>query len=278
MSDTRDTLPTGGESYPATTSPNTYSTTPDGATVTTRAGSSASGTGGGMDTAKEEAANVAGTAKDEAKHVAQTAKHEAKQVGREARTQASRLYHQARTELSDQASHQQERLAGGLRSASGELRGMADSSTNGGVATDLVRQASDRLDGVASWLGARDPRGVLDEVSRYARRRPLVFIGVAALAGVLVGRLTRSLAQGSPDDDQDWSSRGLTASSGPGLAPDTELTYDGYGTGGAYAADAPVYGDTPVYDASTAGRSGAGAMGGDDVLADDPLYGSEDRP
>jgi len=71
-----------------------------------------------MDTAKQEASNVAGTAKDEAKHVARTAKDEAKEVGREARTQISRLYDETRMELSDQAAHRQDRLAQGLRSAS----------------------------------------------------------------------------------------------------------------------------------------------------------------
>src|SRR6478752_6320131 len=166
MSDTRDTLPTGGENYPTGTSPNVYTTTPNGSTVPPGTGTSSptSGSGGGMETAKQEAANVAGTAKDEAAHVARTAGHEAKQVGREARTQISRLYDETRMELSDQAAHRQDRLAQGLRSASDELHGMASSSTDGGVATDLVRQAAHRLNGAASWLNDRDPGAVLQEV------------------------------------------------------------------------------------------------------------------
>jgi len=230
-----------------------------------------------METAKHEASNVAGTAKDEAKHVARTAKEEAKEVGREARTQVSRLYDEARMELSDQAAHRQDRLAQGLRSASDELHGMASSSTDGGVATDLVRQAATRLSGAASWLGDRQPGDVLDEVKRYARRRPVVFLGLAALAGVVVGRLTRSIAAGEPESDYT-PRRGLTASSGYG-AGDTSVGYAGTGT------STSSY-DTPVYDAS-AGRVGTGVDTGtgvgtgsvidaaDDV--NDPLYRPEER-
>lgn len=252
MSDTRDTLPTGGESFPAETSPNVYPTTPAGSTVPPGTGTStpATGSGGGMETAKQEAANVAGTAKDEAVHVARTAGHEAKQVGREARSQFSHLYDQTRVELSDQAAHRQTQLAQGLRSASDELHGMASSTSDGGVATDVVRQAAQRLSGAASWLDARDPGAVLNEVKRYARRRPMVFLGVAALAGVVVGRLTRSLAAGEPESDGAYTPRrSITASSGSSSPARTTSTYGATG----------AVGDTPVYDASSAGRSGVGA-------------------
>jgi vacuolar-type H+-ATPase subunit H len=229
-----------------------------------------------METAKQEASNVAGTAKDEAKHVARTAKEEAKEVGREARTQVSRLYDEARTELSDQAAHRQDRLAQGLRSASDELQSMASSSTNGGVATDLVRQAATRLNGAASWLGDRQPGDVLEEVKRYARRRPVVFLGLAALAGVVVGRLTRSIAAGEPESDYT-PRRGITGSTGLTYG-DADLAYGGAGT------STSTYGDTPVYDAS-AGRTGTGVGTGvgtgtvidaaDDV--NDPLHRPEER-
>lgn len=232
-----------------------------------------------METAKQEAANVAGTAKNEAAHVARTAGHEAKQVGREARTQISRLYDETRMELSDQAAHRQDRLAQGLRSASDELHGMASSSTDGGVATDLVRQAAHRLNGAASWLNDRDPGAVLQEVKRYARRRPMVFLGVAALAGVVVGRLTRSIAAGEPEPDY-VPGRGVSAY---GQTGGNGLAYGSTGTSRSAYGDTSTgaYGDTPVYDASSAGRLDGTAVGSgngtgsvmdaaDDVT--DPLY------
>ncbi|MEK8109106.1 phage holin family protein [Micromonospora sp. M12] len=45
----------------------------------------------------------------------------------------------------------------------------------------------------AGWLDEREPGEVLDEVRTYARRNPGTFLAGAAVAGLLVGRLTRGL-------------------------------------------------------------------------------------
>lgn len=89
---------------------------------------------------------------------------------------------------------QQERLAGGLRSLSSQLSEMADSSSDQGVASDLARQASERARAVAQWLEAREPGSLVEEVKSFARQRPGVFLGIAAGAGLLAGRLTKALA------------------------------------------------------------------------------------
>lgn len=250
MSETRDTLPTSGDAFPAATSTPTGSLGATGSAGPTGTGS------GAADTAKREASNVAHTAKDQATGVVETAKEEAKGVGREARAQATRLYDNARQELRGQAATRQTKLADGLRSAGDELRGLAEGRTDGnrGMATDVVRDISNRLDGAASWLGSRDPSDVLDEVKRYARRRPVVFLTVAALAGVVVGRLTRAVAAGSPDDDM--SGRQLTT---------------GYGEYGTPVYDATAYGTGTYGTGTTAGNgttgvgtgvTGAGTTGG----------------
>lgn len=275
MSETRDTLPAGGDAVPAGTSPTTYPmTTPNGAGTATPPGAGSTSPNGGLDTAKHEAAHVADTAKGEAAHVAETAKEEVKNVGREARTQLSRLYEETRSELAAQAADRQARLAHGLHSAGGELRGMADSSGNGGMATDVVRQASERLDGVAAWLEARDPGALVDEVKRYARRRPAMFLAFAALTGVVVGRLTRSLAAGAPSPNGS-TRREITGSTAPTAR--TSAAGD-YGTGfGAGASD--VYGrataDGTVSDAPLRSTIGSGTR--NDERSDDPLYSSREH-
>ncbi|MEU1971583.1 hypothetical protein ABZ477_07995 [Microbacterium sp. NPDC019599] len=266
MSDTRDTLPTGGDANPAATWTPTGSTAP----ATTGAGSTPSTpAAGAMDTAKREASNVVGTAKDEAAGVVETAKEEAREVGREARTQFSRLYDQTRMELSDQAAGRQEKLAQGLRTAGQDLRGMADSSTDGGMAKDIVREVSYRLDGAASWLGSRDPGGVLDEVKRYARRRPIVFLAVAALAGVVVGRLTRAVAAGSPELESSRQYGQLPSGTGyDSMRTDYGTTGAAYGTTGTgYATRG--YGSDGV-----TGAARPQSVGTD---TDDPLYRAEER-
>ena len=254
MSETRDTLPTSGDAFPAATS------TPTGSLGATGSAGPTDTRSGGLDTAKREAGNVVDTAKDQAAGVVETAKEEAKGVGREARAQAARLYDNARQELRSQAASRQTKLADGLRSAGDELRGLAEGRTdvNQGVATDVVREISHRLDGAASWLGSRDPGAVVDEVKRYARRRPVVFLTVAALAGVVVGRLTRAVAAGSPDDDQ--YGRQLTT----GYDSTGYRTGPAYGAGSAYATGA-TYGTT-------------GGNGSSDVGAGNGVTGSGTTP
>jgi len=152
-----------------------------------------------------DATDVKDTAKAEAGRVVDTAKAEVGSVASEAKSQARMLYAQTKEELRDQAGKQQQRAAEGLRSAGDELNSLASGSpaANPGLATDLVRQASTRVNGIASWLENRDPESLLAEVKSYARRRPGMFIGVALVAGVLAGRLTRALAEGSADRKAD---------------------------------------------------------------------------
>ncbi|MET3922889.1 hypothetical protein [Arthrobacter sp. UYEF20] len=178
-------------------------------------GTSATPSEGGVskkDAAKDEAADVSRQAADSAQNVADTAKSEAAHVAAEVKTNARDLLHQARSDLTDQAGAQQQKLAEGLRSVSTELHSMAAASDQPGVATDLVRQAAERSSAVASWLDGRDPGSLLTEVKSFARQRPGTFLLLAAGAGVLAGRLSRSLAAGAPD------SAGTPAASGPALS------------------------------------------------------------
>ncbi|MFF1574186.1 hypothetical protein ACFVWR_15700 [Leifsonia sp. NPDC058292] len=174
---------------------------------------SSEASGGTADVAREQAAHVAETAQESGQHVVETAKEEAASVAQEAKSQVGDLLSQTQQELKDQAARQQERVAAGLRSVSDELGEMARSSQSGGMATDLVHQASAKTGEVASWLDQRDPGSLLDEARSFARRRPGTFIAAAAIAGVLAGRLTRSVAGAS-------STPGSTAGSTPGSTSD----------------------------------------------------------
>jgi len=154
-------------------------------------------------TGTTDATDVKDTAVAGAGNVVDTAKQEASSVASEAKSQAKTLYHQGKRELRDQAEKQQHRAADGLRSAGEELRSMASSAQNPGLATDLVRQASHRVSGVADWLSARNPESLLQEVKQYARRRPGMFIGIAVVAGIAAGRLVRALADENADRKSD---------------------------------------------------------------------------
>ena len=151
------------------------------------------------DAAKDEATDLKRQATDSAQNVAETAKTEAANVAAEVKTNARDLLNQAKSDLTDQAGTQQQKVAEGLRSISTELRTMAEASEQPGVAGDLVRQAAERSSAVAGWLDGRDPGSLLTEVKSFARQRPGTFLLLAAGAGVLAGRLSRSLSAGAPE-------------------------------------------------------------------------------
>lgn len=211
-----------------------------------------------MDAAKQEAAGVKDTAKAEAGHVVDTAKDEAKTVAYEAKNQAKNLYAQTKNELRDQAGAQQQRAAAGLRTVSDELRSLANGETpqSSGIATDLVREASTRISGVASWIGDRDPAELLDEVKAYARRRPGVFIGLAAVAGIVAGRLARALTEHNADEKADRERVSQSAGYRP-APPVSPTSYAGVAGETTY----PVTGtddlaETPLYAERSASLSG----------------------
>ncbi|MEW1953189.1 hypothetical protein [Terrabacter sp. NPDC080008] len=160
--------------------------------------SSSQGTAGGGATstvgaAGDEAKSVASDAKQSGQQVAQTAASGAKDVAHEATNQVRNLYTQLRSEFDDQASTQGQRAAQGVRSLADELRQMASSSEQQGIAGQAVGQVADRAHSVADWLESRQPREMLDDLRSLARRRPGAFLLGAAVLGVVGGRLTRGL-------------------------------------------------------------------------------------
>lgn len=202
----------------------------------------ASGSSGTVDAAKQEAADLKDTTVTEAKDVLGTVKEEASTVVGEAKSQAKDLYAQGRRELTDQANAQQQRLARGLRSVGDELGTMASGSGGDGLAGDVARQVSDRLSAAASWLGQRDAGGVVTEVKRFARRKPGTFILGAAIAGVVIGRLTRALASGASEGDA--SSAPAAPASAPGAAGVAQVYPPNGLTASAERADTPIYAQT----------------------------------
>ena len=170
-----------------------YGTSPYPATVPDRnEDNTSAGTDSKADTAKAEAKQVAGTAVDSGKEVAATAKEGAANVAAEAKQQAASLFDTVRAEAGAQAGTQQQRIAEALHSLSKELGGMASSSQESGPLTDLAHQASRKGGEVAHWLQDREPADVLEAVRSYARRRPVTFLALCGVAGIVAGRLTRS--------------------------------------------------------------------------------------
>ena len=181
-------------------------------------------------TAGDRAADVKDTSVAAGQHVADVTKEEIHKVGSETKKQAKDLYRETQTELADQAAAQQKRVASGIRSLADEIGAMAGTSETRGVATDLAEQAATRASGIADWLDQRDPGSLLSEVKDYARRKPGTFIAIAAVAGVLAGRLTRGAIEENKDSAEASTPGDTAATSGhtatnPAYAASLEYDY-----------------------------------------------------
>jgi hypothetical protein len=243
-----------------------YSSTP--------AEQSAGSDDGGGTSVKDRATEASAAAKHAGSDVAQTAAEKAKDVAQETTKQARDLLGEARGQVKQQAGDQHRALVDNLRSLADELSAMTNSNEQGGMATELVGQAGQRVQGAADWLDGREPGELLDEVRTFARRRPGAFLIGAAVAGVVAGRLTRGVAAARSDDSdaapQQSSSAPADTTAEPAATSTTEFApasnYEteviGYSTP---AVDAPSgYGTQTEYGTQAGGQYGAGQSGDGD--------------
>lgn len=160
------------------------------------------------DVAQGKAHDVASNAKQSGGQLASTAKEEAGDVAAEAKAQARDLAAQAQEEFASQASRQHERATSALHDIASELGSMADNADTPGAATDVVRQAADRVSSAAGWLESRQTGELLDDVKDFARQRPGAFLAAAAAVGFVAGRLTRGLTDDAPNAGADDAPNG----------------------------------------------------------------------
>lgn len=163
--------------------------------------------------AKDQASEVGQTAARGGQQVAQSVSEQTKRVTDETGRQARNLLHEGRQQLTDQAREGQQKAARGLHTLADQLEDMSARSEGPGIGPEVINQAAGHARTVASWLDEREPGDLLDEVRDFARRKPGMFLAGAAVAGLLVGRLTRGVVAAQQDD---------TSSRGEDRTPETE--------------------------------------------------------
>jgi hypothetical protein len=214
---------------------------------------------GGSEDLKERAKETVAEVDAGAMHVAGVAGEEAGNVAHEAKSAARGFFRETRVQLADQASTQQHRAAGAMRSTADDLVGMADSGS-GGAAAGLVRGLGNQTRQVASWLEEREPADLVEELRGFARRHTGAFLAAAVGVGILAGRLTRAMM---PSGDSGSSGTGgTTGGYGASGMGGTTGGYGASGMGGAGMAGTGVSGGAAYDDAGMGSAGSAGAMPG----------------
>jgi len=185
--------------------------------------------------AAERAQSTASTAADEGIKVAGVAKEQAATVASEAADQARSVVSDAVSQVGDtlkeQTGTQRDRLVGTISTFGDDLSSMADQA-GPGLAQDIARQVSEQARSLTSRLEGREPGEILEDVRRFARQRPGVFLLGSLAAGVLAGRLLRGAGDGIAG----------AAATQPS------------GGGGSVGTPAPEFTSTPTLGVSTPGQ------------------------
>lgn len=189
-------------------------------------------------------ANTPTDAREQSKEVAATAIDEAREVGRTAQTAAQDVTHEVRQEVSEITSELRQRARGLVDDTRSQLRDKADSQTTsiadrlGGFAAELqalanghpeqaetvrryIDHAGSAVADVAGQLRTKNFAGLVQDVQRFARRRPGTFLATSVAAGFVAGRLVRS-AKDESEAETSSGPKGSAESSSPHTAPSPE--------------------------------------------------------
>lgn len=217
--------------------------------------------------AKDEAKQVGREGAEAGAQLAQKAGGEAKNVAHTAGREAKNLVGELGDDLKSQAGAQQQKVAEGLRSISEELTGMAENNQqDAGTATQWVHEAARRTGDAADWLEQRDPGSLVEEVKRFARRRPGAFLAMAAGAGLLAGRLTRGLTKDSSEQAKGGTHHAGTSGSPRTMVPPAP---------NAAPSEPAKVPPTPEYHLASGTVAEPRLAGGQAGTADAGLYESE---
>ncbi|MQM26736.1 hypothetical protein [Glycomyces albidus] len=170
-------------------------------------GHDGSGTGG-------KPAETAHKTKDAAKEVAGTAKEEARHLGDQVKSEVQSITEDTREQLRQHASEQADKVSGSLRRLGDQAGALAEGRPeDAGPLADYMNTAAERLRHVAERTEERGFEGLIDDTKRFARERPALFLGLAAVAGFAAGRLMRGgVASRKEQADreprrEDWTQR-----------------------------------------------------------------------
>jgi hypothetical protein len=132
-----------------------------------------------------------------AREMADEAKEKVSDVASQAKEAVSDVASQAREQATSQVVRQKDRAAEGLGSLAQALRHTSEelrTQDQLGI-TGYVESAADRVEHFSNYLRERDIGEMVNEVERFARRQPALFLGGAFVLGLIGARFLKSSGQ-----------------------------------------------------------------------------------
>jgi ElaB/YqjD/DUF883 family membrane-anchored ribosome-binding protein len=161
-----------------------------------------------------------------------------------AQEKASELREQGSARLRDQFDQRSAEAGSQVRALADALRRSVDELSNEGSsgASQLTRQAADRIEQVGTYLEETRGEELMRDVESFARRRPWMIVGLGVLVGVAAARFVKASSERRHGQygrsSQQWPSRpGVADPVGSGFGPQ-ELS-SGRGEPGTAAAGMP---------------------------------------
>jgi ElaB/YqjD/DUF883 family membrane-anchored ribosome-binding protein len=179
----------------------------------------------------EAAREVAGRTSQGAGAVAGEAQEQVRAAARQAKDQVRDLVERGRSDVGDEAAARSRQAAGSVRTLADRVGALANGDPEAaGPLADLLREGQDRLQVFAGRLDD-GPSAVLDDVRRFARRQPVLFLASAGALGFLAGRFVRAGREaGSNGGGQQPFGTLPMGTATAGLPPVTPVGYDAPGT------------------------------------------------
>lgn len=134
------------------------------------------------------------TASDTTREVTGQVKETVGQVADQAQQAAGQMVGQAREQVSSRLAGQKDRAAEGLTSVAQALRhtGQQLRDQDQQAFTGYIDSAASQVERISNYLRDNDLGRLVDDVERFARRQPALFLGGTFMLGVLGARFLKS--------------------------------------------------------------------------------------
>lgn len=120
-------------------------------------------------------------------------------VAEKAKQTAGNVAHAAREQVMTKATEEKQRAASGLGGVAQALRSTGQSADNDYL-QEYASRAADGIEQVTDYFRDKSVGEIVDDVERFARREPALFLGGAFALGLLGARFLKSSSRGRAEE------------------------------------------------------------------------------